>query len=171
MDGEKYYIKSEFGDASCKVEFEELEDGYVFLKFSVDSTTLSFDGEDGEYINWERLGEIMHDTETWKDELNYVRKQVNGHNWKIHIYKDDGKGRGVTFHCFAKSGEFEMDLGNLAECYDDCDECTNCHNHSFCYDSQLEKCQDCEGCSFHPCLMVNGREKLAEDLKRIYGDA
>ena len=149
--------------ASCNVTFHERftddDQHWLHLEYHLGSNEV-FE------MNWENFKEIVRQCEFNIDELNIIRKTLDG-NWKVEL------SDGIYFSChheisipeeyyWESNFEGTVDLGRIAECYDDCDKCTKCHNWSMNYDTQYEKCRYCDGCHEHPCTKVNGRKTLLD---------
>lgn len=147
---EEFQVISEFGDACCGVSFD-VSDEVVDVNFHFNSICAS-------EMNWNMFPSLVAYVDLWKDELHYVAQRATGNNWAIMLKDYDGDGKGILFECYGNKGE-TIDLGTLAECYEDCDTCTKCHNH------YVDFCRYCEGCSEHPCTKYNGRADLETALK------
>lgn len=165
---------------SFYVEFEEIQ-GSPFLKYILTSTDISIDGDDDEWMDMNRIREMMGEVEFWSDRIFDVIKMIGGHRFTIDIRND------IEFFCIGEFGEKTIELGKLAECYDDCDNCDrfcynfkndspfenncDCPHYSDCSDI-YGKCYDDDGEEYYDsmwdfkcyCTKVNGRDKLLKAL-------
>ena len=165
----KYIVVSEFEDAYCGIIVKELDDGFLHFKYTINMVDVD------EIVNLEKLGELMSACNTWHEGLAFIIKAMDGHNWTIQIYTNDDKGNGIRFTCYGNDGP-TIDLGELAECYDDCETCGRCHNITAQWDiidvdsdnTQYDWCHYyCEGCHEHPCTNTNGRKAIRKALENV----
>lgn len=154
-----YYLTNDC-DAYCGVTFEKLEDGCIDVKYDIN-------GMDIWETNWEELGKMLQTLDGWEEEVMYVIEHTKGLNWYINLGSLRYTDRDVYLGCTGNNGPV-IDLGKLAECYNDCETCDICHNHNYTYDDDgdyvRESCRDCEGCHKHPCVKWNGRKALEEAI-------
>ena len=174
----RYLLTNENETAYCTVEFELIGDDFVNAKYSFSSFGV-------DEMDWDDFQRIINECDTWKEELYFLATHVTG-NWCIDIVADDGNGKCIYIEYRGDNGACK-DLGTLAECYDDCDECdTYCY--SFKNDSPYEhkwdcpsycRCQEVYGTDYDEyggeeydplwdfrcqCTKINGRESLMKQL-------
>lgn len=157
----EYYLTNK-KDAYCGVSFETLEDGFINVKYDIN-------GVDLWETNWENMGKMLQTLDGWEEEAFYVVNKADGKNWEINIGSIRYTDEDIFLGCYGNDGP-SIDLGRLAECYDDCETCDRCHNTDSYYDDEEDcyvapSCRDCEGCSEHPCIRTNGRLALEKALE------
>ena len=176
----KYTLINENESAYCTVEFELIGDDFVNAKYS-------FSSLDVDEMDWDEFQRIINECDTWKEELYFLATHVQG-NWSIDIVKGDDNGKGIIYIEYWGDDGACRDLGTLAECYGDCDECDK-YCYSFKNDSPYKhkcdcpnysRCADVYGTIYDgfgdeedfdtlwdfrcQCTKINGRESLMKQL-------
>ena len=145
--------------AQCEVTFHERftddDQHWLHLEYHFDSIW-------SDELNFRQLEFLVIECNLNINRLNTIRKAIKG-NWEVKLTDD------IVFRChheieipeayyWCSNYKDTVDLGRIAECYDDCETCTKCHNF------WNENCRDCDGCDAHPCTKINGRESLMKQL-------
>lgn len=130
--------------ASCNVSFHErfTDDDQHFLHLEY-----HFDSIWSDEMDFKALQYIVEECNLCVDELNIIRKTLKG-NWEVKLTDD------IVFSChheievpeayyWCSNSKDTIDLGKIAECYDDCSLCHRC----------------CEG------VTINGRDDLLKALR------
>jgi hypothetical protein len=163
----RYDDETGFDEEFVDVEFIKNDENMIDVEFKFDTVITHLDE-----FNWENFGKMIFEVELWKEELCYVADFCKDHNikcWTIKVHDD------VVFNC---DGDGPCtDLGRLAECYDDCEECDRyCFNSesNIGFDEIEQNCHRTYMCPHYEengvfgsclCTRVNGRKMLEKAIK------
>lgn len=153
-----------------------------FCEFIINSTTLSCDCDDmGAEIDWNRIGQMMHEVNDCREQLYEIIRLMKGHKFQVAITED------IEIFCTGELGEDCIDLGRIAECYGFCDGCSkycysfknpspwkdkcdcpfyyDCqHQYGDMYDDDGEEIFDSLWDFRCHCTKINGRQKVINAL-------
>ena len=167
---EYFLVITENEDAYCDIAVNEMDDGFIHFNYNLNMVDVD------EVVNWEKFSTLLKECNANNRLLSDVIRLMKGHNWTIQIEKNDGNNNGIQFCCYGNDGP-TINLGYLAECYDDCDNCYRCHNldaqmsinDDDIGDTQYDWCRYyCDGCHEHPCTNINGRKAIEDALNEWF---